>query len=103
MLGFYRVEPFATVDDTATVAALHAWCRREGYVLGVPYREEDYNGAFDTMLAALLDREDVAGVVMPTLAHLGDEEYAERVSDIAATGKGLYLVDESSACGATTP
>lgn len=97
VVGFYRIEPFTTADDTAVVAQLQQWCQREGYTLGVPYRDEDYNGAFESMLEALLGQEYVIGVVMPDLSHLGEGDiYAERVSDIAATGKALYVLAEAA-------
>lgn len=97
VVGFYRVEPFTRADDTATVAALQQWCQAEGYTLGVPYRDEDYNGAFETMLEALLGQEYVIGVIIPDLTHLGTGDiYAERVSDITATGKALYLLTEAA-------
>lgn len=95
VVGFYRIEPFTRPDDLAVVRDLQQWCQREGYTLGVPYREEDFNGAFEQMLESLLAGGDVVGVVMPSLAHLGTGDlYAERVSDIAATGKALYLITE---------
>jgi hypothetical protein len=73
VLGYYVSDPYApTLMNTATVAAFAAWCRTEGYELGVPYRNNDgTDGAYDAMFGVLRDREDVAGVIVPTLNHLG--------------------------------
>lgn len=97
VLGFYRNDPFAPqLVNTATVAVLHAWCHAEGYTLGVPFldRAAD-NGAFEALMDALLSREDVVGVVTPTLDHLGPNK-ADRIADITATGKGLFVAYESA-------
>lgn len=85
VVGFYR----AGRSDVADQAVLATWCTAEGYTLGAPYREEDGNGAFDTMLAALA-RSDVAGVVIPGLDHFG-VDHAARVAAIDALGKPLFV------------
>jgi hypothetical protein len=107
VLGFYRTDPYVPqLMDTALVAVFHAWCRREGYELGVPYRaQDDSDGAFYAMLQVLRDREDVAGVLVPTLAHLAPADHPalepvpagfhgspeSRRDRIAATGKALFV------------
>lgn len=99
VLGFYRTDPLSPqLMDTATVSVLHAWCRREGYTLGVAYLERNGNGAFETLLDALLAREDVVGVVTPHLDHFGPDS-ADRIADVTATGKSLFVAYESAPPG----
>lgn len=71
LLGFIRA-----ADDAEPVAVkrlesqLAAYASREGYLLGVIYREPPGGaGAFATMIDHLT-RNDAAGVVVPNLAHI---------------------------------
>jgi hypothetical protein len=97
LLGFYKADPYVpTLVHTATVAVLQVWCRREGYLLDVPYREQNGNGALDTMITRLATNDDVAGVIVPSLDHLGPT-IEDRVSRITATGKRLFVAYPSEA------
>lgn len=92
VLGYYVTDPYCPqLMNTATVGVFAGWCKLEGYELGVPYRDNDgTDGAFDAMLQVLRDREDVAGVIVPTLDHLGAARQ-RRVSQIEGTGKSLFV------------
>lgn len=91
VVGFHKVDRLdAERTILGVVREMHQWCRREGYTLGTPYREQAGNGAFESMLEALTGIEDVAGVVVPSLDHLG-VLIEDRVSRISATGKRLFI------------
>lgn len=92
VVAFHKAEPFVGDVALCVIAAMQQWCRREGYTLGTPYREQDGNGAFESMLEALVRNEDVAGVVVPSLDHLG-VLIEDRVSRISATGKHLFVAN----------
>lgn len=101
VVGYYVSDPYAPqLMNTAVVAVFGGWCRQEGYELGVPYRDNDGSeGAFDAMLGVLRDREDVAGVIVPTVAHLASTATPpvrqatidSRRQRIAETGKALFV------------
>lgn len=93
LIGFYRADVRRL--ETALVGALATWCHREGYELGTPYRDDGINGALETMIAALA-REDVTGVVVPSLEHLGPL-VEQHVGAIKATGKQLFVADATQA------
>lgn len=96
IIGFYRADPHVQSMATANVAVMSAWSHREGYLLGAPYRDADGNGALETVLDRLSKHEDVVGVVVPSLDHLGPEVEAS-VSRIAATGKQLFVANPTEA------
>lgn len=90
VIAFYQADSRMNRVLTALVADLVVWANQEGYLLGAQYREQDGNGAFVTALDILATREDVAGVVVPSLAHLGPD-LEQRQAAIAATGKQLHV------------
>ncbi len=97
VIGFYRADPNGLHSpNTASVAVISAWSHREGYLLGAPYRDAEGNGALETVLHRLAQHEDVVGVVVPSLDHLGPEVEAS-VARIAETGKQLFVANPTEA------
>ena len=96
LLGYIRVsEGISPIDVVRLENQLADFAKREGYLLGVIYRDRlDGTGAFNTMLEAAV-RND-AGVVVPTLEHLSVPPEV-RIRDLSAAGIHLYAADASPA------
>jgi hypothetical protein len=98
VLGFVRAEGLPTRTETALNGALASWAHREGYLLGVIYRELAGNGAFDSLLQAI-KTHDAVGVVVPDYAHLGPTPEA-RVTAVRNTGRAaVYAISPTPAPG----
>jgi hypothetical protein len=69
VLGFVRVVSGPAAAEIELTGRMAGWAHREGYALGVTYREQDGNGAFESLLQAI-KRHGAAGVVVPSFEHL---------------------------------
>ncbi|MBP2354801.1 hypothetical protein JOF29_005911 [Kribbella aluminosa] len=94
MLGFVRVNgaPAAELELTGRMAG---WAFREGYVLGVTYREQPGNGAFESLLQAIT-RHGAAGVIVPSFEHLGPHPEARVRAVRDETGVSVYAVEPTA-------
>lgn len=90
ILGFLRIDgaPAAQIELTGRMAG---WAYREGYVLGVTYREQPGNGAFESLLQAIT-RHDAAGVVVPSFDHLGPRPEARVRAIRERTGVSVHAM-----------
>jgi hypothetical protein len=90
MLGFVRVDGAAAAEIELT-GRMAGWAYREGYVLGVTYREQPGNGAFESLLQAIT-RHEAAGVVVPSFDHLGPGPEARVRAIRERAGVSVYAV-----------
>jgi hypothetical protein len=90
MLGFVRFNGTAVAEIELT-GRMAGWAHREGYVLGVTYREQSGNGAFESLLQAIT-RHDAVGVIVPTFEHLGPCPEARVRAIRERTGVSVYAV-----------
>lgn len=90
MLGFVRAEGAAS-DEVELTGRMAGWAYREGFVLGVTYREQAGNAAFESLLQAIM-RHDAAGVIVPSFAHLGPSPEARVRAIRERTGARVYAV-----------
>ena len=84
VLGFIQADGLPGRLETALTGQLASWAQREGYLLGVTYRELAGNGGFESLLQAIT-RHDAVGVVVPSFAHFGPASEA-RVTAVGERG-----------------
>jgi hypothetical protein len=91
VLGFIRTTGLRAQDEMELVAQLAAWAHREGFLLGVTYREQPGNGAFETLLQAIKSHAAV-GVAVPSFEHLGPTPEARVGAIRERGGASVYAV-----------
>jgi hypothetical protein len=98
VLGFIRASGLEARDEIELTGQLAAWAHREGYLLGVTYREQPGNGAFEALLQAI-KIHDAVGVAVPSFEYLGPMPEARVGAIRERSGASVYAVSPTPARG----